>query len=171
MKINDDVSPDEDLVNKWRLAKGDLRVAVNARGKISHAVPAKLTIIKDLVRREILPRHYEIYGVGFLELQNAFRAPLKAKCSAVLLEQWGIGVSEGMAAGLYMNVRRQVGTPWVNLIEFLLETMERRKRHVMVKVERRKHEENTHEFTCCFERLVEIMDEEREKLSEVQKNI
>lgn len=159
MSENENVQVDEDLVNKWRVAQGDLRVALNARGKISHAIPLQLTIIKDLIRRGIFPYHYEIYGVGFLELQSAFRTPMKAKCSAVLLEQWGVGPSSGNAAGIYLNVCKMLGNVRVKKIEFLLENGERRKNFGAVwNGKERRKEDSLNEFAKHFERLIEIMD-------------
>lgn len=170
MQELENISSSEDLINKWRLAQGDLLVAVNAKGKISHAIPAKLTIIKELIRRGIFPYHYEIYGVGFLEMQNAFRGPIRAKCSAVLLEQWGIGVSSGQAAGLYLAVCRQLGKHRTARIEFLLEMVERRKKvNEIFYLNDRRQSESVEEFAKCFERLIEIMDAERAKLEEIEK--
>lgn len=171
MKPIEDITPDEDLVNKWRLAQGDLLVAVNGRGKISHAIPARLTIMKELIRKEQFPYHYEIYGMGFLELQNAFRSPMAAKCSSVMLEQFGIGASSGNASGLYLNACRLLGNKRVGQLEFLLGTMERRKKTLEVfKGIERRTEENMNEFSKCFERLIEIMDAEKERLAELAKN-
>ena len=169
-----DVSPEEDLINKWRLAKGDLIVVVNGKGKISHAIPSSLTIMKDFIRRGVFPYHYEIYGMGFLELQSAFRTPFKAKCSSVLLEQWGIGASAGKAATLYIDIGKILGNRRMRLIEFVLETRERRNLKnsgiVAIKKERRK-EDSIEDFAGCFEQLIEIMDKEKEKLLEESKNL
>lgn len=167
--MTDATTPDEDLVNKFRLAKGDLLVATNGRGKISHAIPSRLTVIKEYIRREVFPYHYEIYGMGFLELQNAFRSPTRAKCSSVLLEQWGIGASKGFAAAMYMGVCRKVGQRRIGQVEFFLETPERRKTNVAVKKDRRLSE-SLDDFDKSFIRLVEIMDEERERLKEIIEN-
>jgi len=164
LEHRDEISPDEDLVNKWRLAKGDLIVAVNGRGKISHAIPATLTILKDYIRKGVFPYHYEIYGVGFLELQSAFRTPMKAKCSSVLLEQWGIGESSGYAAGFYLNVRKAIGTYRAGLLGMTLENTERRKRRISV-IKERRNTLRAEEIADCFERLIEIMDEERNRIS------
>lgn len=170
-----EISPDEDLVNEFRLAKGDLMVVVNGRGKISHAIPAGLTIMKDLVRRGVFPYHYEIYGVGFLELQSAFRTPLRAKCSSVLLEQWGVGVSAGRAAGLYIDICKGLGNRRVGMLEFVLENRERRnlrnaKLAEAIEERRKDFSDGVEQMAECFERLVEIMDAEKERVLNESKN-
>ncbi len=150
-----DIDPSEDLITPARLAKGDLAVATNLRGKISRAIPANLTIAKELIRRRVFPYHYEIYGVGFLELRNAFRAPWAVRSSAVLLEQWGVGVSCSKANEVYENVCRRLGLRRIWVIEFVLEQMKDREdaqRHDMYK--------------DCFDHLIEAMDEERSKLQQ-----
>jgi hypothetical protein len=165
--VDEGISPDEDLINPWRRAKGDLLVVVNGRGKVSHAIPSNLTIIKELIRREVLPYHYEIYGVGFLELQSAFRTPFRAKCSSVLLEQWGVGASAGRAAAIYLNVCRALGDKKISRIEFVLETRDRRvsKKKFAGDLRReRRTEDAITEFCGCFERLIELMDKEKEEL-------
>ncbi len=150
----------EDLITKERLAKGDLEVAVNLRGKISRAIPANLTIIKELIRKRVFPYHYEIYGVGFLELRNAFRAPWASRSSAVLLEQWGFGVSNSRADSIYQSVCRQVGVEKMRVVEFVIESPKE-------KDDVEKHDE----YKNCFDKLVEAMDEERERVSlEREKN-
>lgn len=170
MKPIDEISPDEDLVNEWRRAQGDLLVAVNSRGKISHAIPLRLTIMKELIRKEFFPYHYEIYGYGFLELQNAFRSSSNAKCSSVLLEQWGVGVSNGNAATTYLTVCRLLGNKRIAQIQFMLETVERRKIKDGLVHKERRNEDSYNEYAKCFERLIEIMDLEKARLAEIAKN-
>lgn len=152
----DEIGPNEDLVSPERLAKGDLEVVRNARGKVCRAMPAAehLTIIKELVRRGVMPHHYEIYGVGFLELRTAFRAPWAVRSAAVLLEQWGKGVSVSSAGTIYLNVCKGLNYKRVGVVEHVLEErkeFERRDFHDVYKE--------------CFERLIELMDEEREKVN------
>lgn len=149
----EEISPDEDLVNSWRLAQGDLEVAKNARGKICRAIPARLTIVKELIRRGIFPFHYEVYGVGFLELRAAFRTPWAVRSAAVLMEQWGVGVSIGRADEVYENICRKMGKWRINVVEFVAteeKDAECLEHHVWYKE--------------CFERLVGIMDEERSRI-------
>lgn len=149
----EEISPDEDLVTPERLAKGDLEIAVNLRGKVSRAIPANLTIIKELIRRKVFPYHYEIYGVGFLELQAAFLAPWSARSSAVLLEQWGIGVSNSRASEVYQNVSRRIGGKRIEILKYVVEQAKEK--------EYRQHHEM---YKDCFEMLISIMDEERERI-------
>jgi hypothetical protein len=148
-----EISPDEHLITPERLAKGDLEVAHNLRDKISRAIPANLTLIKELVRRGVFPHHYEIYGVTFLELRAAFRSPWGVRSSAVLLEQWGIGMSVSKADNIYQHVCRALGTEKITIIEFVMERMK--------DVENKKHHGA---YRGCFEKLVETMDEERERI-------
>lgn len=150
-----EIPPDEDLITKARLAKGDLMVAKNLRGKVCRAIPMKLTLIKELIRRDVFPYHFEIYAVGFLELRNAFRAPWAVRSSAVLLEQWGVGISNSKADAIYQNVCRQVGIWRTGVIEFVVESG---KEHENIK-----HHEL---YQDCFARLVAAMDEQREKAKE-----
>ena len=158
MNPKDEISPDEDLINPWRLAQGDLEVAKNLKGKVSRAIPANLTIAKELIRRGVFPYHFEVYGHGFLELQNAFRAPWAAKCSAVLLEQWGAGVSNSLANEIYQTVYRKTGGKRIEVIRFAIEENKNRESEMGLLV-----------YKECFERLIEAMDEERERVSSEQK--
>lgn len=153
-----EISPNEDLISPHRFAKGDLMVARNMRGKISRAIPANLTLIKELIRRDIFPYHYEIYGVGFLELRTAFRSPWAVRSSAVLLEQWGIGLSNSKADAIYQNVCRSVGIWRTGVIEFVVESS-------------KEHENKVHHelYRDCFSRLIASMDEEREKAYEASR--
>lgn len=148
-----DIEPTQDLITPERLAKGDLHVVLNWRGKVTAAVPMKLSLVKELIRRGVIPYHYEVYGVGFLELRAAFRAPWNVRSSAVLLEQWGIGVSENKASGVYQNVYRRVGAYPISVIEFVLEA-------------NKESEDNSkHQvYKDSFEKLVSAMDEERDRL-------
>lgn len=150
------ISPDEDLVTKERLAKGDLEVVENQRGKISRAIPSdsQLTICRELVRRGVWPHHYGIYGDGFLELRNAFRAPWAARGCAVLLEQWGIGVSNSKANQIYLNIIRKLGRHRL-MIEAVLEQERAAERYFL-------HEK----YKDAIEVLVTLMDEERTKAEE-----
>lgn len=149
----EEITPDDDLITPERLAKGDLEVAKNLKGKINRAVPIQLTIIKELVRRRVFPYHYEIYGVGFLELRNAFRAPWGVRSAAVLLEQWGVGISNSKADSIYQEVCRKIGQERIHVIEFVVEEMNNRE-------EVCKHQD----YKKSFELLVAAMDEERERL-------
>lgn len=152
---SDEIPCDEDLVTPERLAKGDLEVAINLRGKISRALPSNLTIIKELIRRRVLPYHYEIYGVAFLELRAAFRAPWGVRSSAVLLEQWGVGVSSSRADEVYENVCKALGENKIKVVQYVLEEMKEK--------EHRNHHE---EYKDCFEILTQVMDAERQRIFE-----
>lgn len=146
----------EDLITPERLAKGDLQVARGAGGRVRLAIPAGLTIVKELVRRGVFPYHYEIYGVGFLELQNAFRAPWAPRSGAVLMEQWGVGVSAGAANEIYELVYRKIGTSRVIIVEQVVtypKEYEERSRHK--------------DYESAFEALCAAMDEERERANNV----
>jgi hypothetical protein len=142
---------DEDLVTEARLAKGDLLVVKNWRGRVIHAIPKNLTIIKELIRRRVFPHHYEVYGIGFMELRNAFRAPWAVRSSAVLMEQWGIGVSNSKATEIYQHVCRELGNRRIDIIEFVVEAS-------MDRLDQRKLDL----WKDSFERLIATMDEERE---------
>lgn len=153
MLDKNEILPTEDLVTPERLAKGDLEVAYNSRGKISRAIPVNYTIVKELIRRDIFPYYYGAYGDSFLELREIFHAPWRAKLSSVLLEQWGIGLSHTKAGDIYQNVCRGLGPRRVDTIVFLLE-------EVKEKENRTKHDF----YKECFELLTVLMDEEREKI-------
>lgn len=150
-----EIGPDEDLVTPQRLAKGDIKVVRNARGCISRAIPANLTIIKELIRRDIFPHYYEIYGVGFLDLQRAHRSPWAVRSSAVLLEQWGIGVSEGRAGDVYMAVMRIVPAGKLLIVEHVLSAPKEEERH-----------DRHQDYRNSFEHLIEVMDTEQQRLLE-----
>jgi hypothetical protein len=152
----DEISPNEDLVNEFRLAHGDLEVVRNARDKVCRAIPSdsQLTICRELVRRGVWPHHYGIYGDGFLELRNAFRAPWAARGCAVLLEQWGIGGSTSKANQIYLNVVRQLGRH-AAMLDVVLEAGRSAERHAL-------HDK----YKDAIEALVRLMDEERKKAQE-----
>ena len=143
----------EDLVNVWRMAHGDLEAVVNGRGFISRAVPVRLTIIKELIRRGIFPYHWEVYSIGFCELRNAFLSPWGVRSSAVLLEQWGVGVSTSRADSIYQAVARGLGARRSGLVQYLVEEPKEKEVRAAHSI-----------YKDCLERLVAIMDEEREKL-------
>lgn len=147
----------ENLVTAERLAKGDLEVAMNGKGLVSRAVPLRLTIIKELVRRGIFPYHFEVYGVGFMELRNAFRSPWAPRSAAVLLEQWGVGVSNSRGNEVYQVACRKLGVRRVSVVEFVVES-------------NKDHEDRRamEDYKDCFELLVEVMDEERSRIFEEQ---
>ncbi len=149
---DEDISPTEDLVTEERLAKGDLQAVRNWRNKVIAAVPLNLTIVKEMIRRGVFPYHYEVYGVGFLELQAAFRAPWNVRSSAVLLEQWGVGMSDSRAGDIYQNVFRKVGPKRIEVVEYVVS----RGKENMVP-------DWIGYYKECFDKLVEVMDEEREK--------
>jgi hypothetical protein len=151
----DEIDPSEDLISPERLAKGDLEVATNMRGKINRAIPANLTIIKELVRRGVWAYHMEIYGVGYIELRNCFRAPWTARSCAVLLEQWGQGVSRGIAGEIYQNVNRKLGKNAIGWIEYVVEEP------------KEKEDPRFHGvWEECFNRLIAAMDEEKKRIEE-----
>ena len=160
-----EISADEDLITPERRKKGDLDVALNLKGKVSRAIPAQLSVIKELIRRGTFPYHYEIYGVGFLELRNAFRAPWASRSSAVLLEQWGVGVSNSKADNIYQAVCRGLGVPRIELIIDTLERVERRKVKGAVGWKGGERRANRLELQkLAFDKLIELMDTEREEL-------
>lgn len=145
-----EITADEDLVNEWRRAKGDLEVAKNGKGNICLAIPANLTIVKELVRRRIFPYHYEIYGVGFLELRSAFRSPWAFRKMTGLVEQLGRGLSNSETEALYEIVCRRVGLRYIQVIEFVLEQP------------KEKEEKDHHNlYKESFDKLVTSMDEAR----------
>lgn len=163
------ISAEEDLITPERYAKGDLEVATNLKKKISRAVPMNLTIIKELIFKDVFPFHYEIYGVGFLELQASFRAPWRVRNSVALLEkealeQLGIAVSTSKASEMYQHVCKQLGKYKIDMLQFMMEYSENRKK--MDKEykgnERRRNRQD--EYKNCFEHLVGIMDAERERI-------
>lgn len=154
-----DIPPTEDLVLPERLAKGDLFYTKNLKGKINRAAQIDRSVIKELLRLEVLQFHHEIYGFGFLELRAAFRAPWAASSSAVLLGQWGIGISPSKAGEIYQNVCRGMRGRGLEVVQFALEGTKER----AWKYERGLYQEH-------FERLVSLMDEERERISREPKN-
>lgn len=149
------LGPDVDLVNRWRLAKGDLESAKNERKKVCLAVPLQLTIVKELVRRGIFPYHYEIYGVGFLELRSAFRSPWACRKMTGLVEQLGRGLSNSQVEAIYEIVCKKVGIERIQVVEFVLEQnkeLEHKKDHNL--------------YRDSFDRLVIAMDEARKEVAE-----
>ena len=153
------LSPEEDIVTPERVAKGDLDVRYNSKKKIDSAAVRDNVIIKELIRLRVLDTFHEIYGLSFLELRAAFRAPWAPKCSAVLLEQWGTGVSMSKATEIYQNVCREfLGGRGLEIIQYALE-MEISEENKIVRIA--KYSNGLYqEF---FEKLVGVLDAEREK--------
>lgn len=147
-------NPAEDLISEERLAKGDLVVTYNGRGKIKSAVPGHRYIIDRLVWGELLDYHHAVYGVGFLELRTAFRAPWATRISAVLLEQFGKGVSLSRATEIYQNVCNGFRGRGQAVVEYALET----------EVDSSPDRYGVGLYQEHFQRLVELMDQERERI-------
>lgn len=160
-KISEEIQADEDLITPERLVKGDLKITFNAKGKINSALPGERYLIEKLIEQEILDYHHKIYGMGFLELRAAFRSPWNAKCSAVLLERWGIGLSSSRAGEIYQNVCRGMLGRGLEVIQFALE-MEVEDTKVYQKYGAGLYQEH-------FDRLVELMDVERKRAQEEER--
>lgn len=161
----------EDLVNPWRMAKGDLIVAVNSRGKISRAIPQKMPIIKDLVERGVVPYHYEVYGIRFLELQLAFRSPWAIRRMEGLMEQLGVGLTNSQLDAMYQNTCRFIGPKRVLTVEFFMQGFERRK--IKLEDEYKGKNRRTEQKDKCrqvFEPLIEIIDSELRRIEEEKKS-
>lgn len=161
------IGPEEDLVNPFRLAKGDLSIKKNLKGKISYAGVVDKSIAKILLRNGVLQQHHEVYGLGFLELRNAFRHPWMPRSCAVMLEQWGIGASVGNATEIYQNVCRGMRGRGLEVVQYVMENEEdvAGRRLWAEKYSNGLYQEH-------FDRLVELMDAERERIfKEQQKNV
>lgn len=154
------ISSEEHLVTPERLAKGDLHVQYNAKGFIKAALPTDRYVVKRLVKNGLLEYHHEIYGVGFLELRAAFRAPWATRISAVLLEQFGVGVSLSRATEIYQNVCRGLRGRGIEILEYALELENARQDKYSVGL-----------YQEHFERLVQLMDEERERIYREQQAV
>jgi hypothetical protein len=78
----------------------------------------------------------------------------------VLLEQWGVGVSGGRADMVYQNVCRKIEMWRTGVIEFIVEND-------------KSHENKAHHelYKDCLSRLIDAMDEEREKAYEESRRI
>lgn len=158
------ISPEEDLLTPERAAKGDLIVKRNGKGYINGAVLIDRLIIKKLVYNGILEYHHEIYGVGFLELRAAFRSPWAARISAILLEQFGKGISISHATEIYQNVCRGIRGRGLEVIQFALEVEDELGEQI------RRYDVGL--YKEHFERLVGLMDNERERIyNETQQQI
>jgi hypothetical protein len=147
------ITADEDLVTPERLKKGDLWVGYNAKDNINKAAVNENTIIKFLVKNDILNHHHEIYGLGFLELQAAFRAPWATRSCAVLLEQWGTGTSVGRATEIYQNVCRGLLGRGLEVVQFALNETKLKSSTFSNGL-----------YQEHFEKLVAVMDAERERI-------
>ena len=157
------LGPEEDIVTPERVARGDLNVSYNSKGKINSAMVRDNVIIKELIRLRVLDTFHEIYGLSFLELRAAFRAPWAPKCSAVLLEQWGIGVSVSSATEIYQNVCREFwGSRGLEIIQYALEREIPIESPEQIKIDMIAKYSNGH-YQEFFEKLVTVLDEEREK--------
>jgi hypothetical protein len=161
-----ETSVDEDLITPERYAKGDLQVAFNTHGKISKAIPLELTIVKELIRRRIFPHHYEIYGTVFLELRAAFRSVNGCRSAAVLLEQWGIGVSENNALQMYQHVSRRMKKHEIDIVEYTMNKIERRLKTVFLAGGKERRTPYLENYRKTYDTLVVIIDEERKNLSD-----
>lgn len=145
------ISPEEDLVTPEREAKGDLETQRNMKGKISRAIVTDRAIIKRLVHLEWLEHHHEVYGMGFLELRLAFRSPWLERCYMALIQQWGINNSN--AGEIYQNVCRGMRGRGIQVVEHALENTY----EALTKYDKGLYQEH-------FDRLVLLMDEERERI-------
>ncbi len=143
----------ESLITDERLAKGDLRTVVNGKGFIKTAEPNERYIIEKLVRDEKLDYYHAIYGVGFLELRAAFRSPWATKISAVLLEQFGVGISLSRATELYQNVCRGMLGRGLEVVQFAMEMGTTHISSYSIQL-----------YQEHFQRLVDLMDEERRRI-------
>lgn len=154
---------DEDFITPERAGKGDYNVTYNKDGKIKSAVPKERYVVKELIKLGHLEAHHEIYGLGFLEIKTAYYAPWNAKRGAWILANWGHGVSVSDVAGIYQNVRRQLGKRGTACIEFALEAEifgedPGKVRDFLFK------EYSVGEYRGYFGKLVEQMDAERERI-------
>lgn len=145
----------EGIVTVERAAKGDLAVKWNVEGVVIDAVSLVRFVVNELIAREWLDIHHEAYGLGFLELRAAFRSPWAARSGAVLLEQWGIGMSAGIAASVYQTVSREIGGKGVEIVGYCMETP-------FVDVESLGRFSKGH-YQEYFDKLVVAMDTERER--------
>lgn len=151
--------PGEDLVTPERLAKGDIWVKKNLKDKISAAGWIDNSIVKKLVKIEVLQYFHEIYGLGFLELRLAFRAESLEKSFFVLLPAWACGVSGGRAIEIYQNVCRGMLGRGLKVVEFAMEQNADRIRQF-----------DNGLYVEHFDRLVELMDKERERIAAENRN-
>lgn len=161
------ISSDEDLITPERMAKGDLDTEENSKGFIRTAIPKKLFVIDKLIYNGLLEPHHEIYGVGFLELRSAFRAPWAARVSAILMEQFGKGVSISKATEIYQNICRGINSKGIEVIQYALEirgNKESETQSLLMRYEISIYQE-------YFNKLVSHMDEERERIYREQKEI
>lgn len=115
------IGADEDVVTPERMAKGDLSTTRNAKGKINGAAPHDKYVIDKLLKNGVLEHHHKMHGLGFLELRAAFCAPWAAKSSAILLAQWGAGVSLSRATEIYQNVTKRLLGKGTRVIQYALE--------------------------------------------------
>lgn len=166
----DDILSTEDLITPERRAKGDLQVAYNRRGKVSQAIPVNLTIVKELIRCKRFPHYYEIYGIGLLELRAAFLAPWRARNSVALLEsdaleQLGIRVGDSGATEMYHFLCKNFGMKNINIIQWVVESPERRSARLRVGVLKERRHDRLDLFCNCFDLLVQLMDDERDRIS------
>lgn len=153
--ITEWLDEDIDRVNRFRLAQGDLEVAKNSKKKICVAIPNSLTIVKHLVSKGIFPYHYEIYGVGFLELRSAFRSPWAFRKMTGLVEHLGRGLSNSQVEVIYEKVCKKTGLDHILVVEYLMDTMAPKD---MIGQDPR--------WKDSFERLIVAMDESRREAEE-----
>jgi hypothetical protein len=145
----------ENLVTPERLAKGDLWVKKNLKDRIVLANVLDRSVVEKLVKTEVLQHHHKVYGAGYLDLQRAFRSPWHPRSCAVLLAQWGIGTSLGEATEVYQNVCRGMLGRGIEIVEFAMESSD-------TVVNLRKYSNGLYQEH--FDRLVELMDKERERV-------
>lgn len=143
----------EDLITPERLKKGDVRIKLNARSKISWAAQVDASVVRELIKLEWLERHHEIYGLGYLELRTAFRSPQLEKSCAVLLAQWGKGISNSRAGEIFQNVTRGMTAKGIVVVTHACEQHKSK----IGNYEKGVYQEH-------FERLAGLMDEERDRV-------
>lgn len=165
MKASEEIdTAKESLITPERLAKGDLEVAINGRGMIVRAIPIRLTIVKDLIKSRKFPNHFEIYGIGFLEMKAAYLAPFRARSSVAYLdkaalEQLGINTTPTETVELYRYVNRAMGVAKTNVIQWIVETEERRNPKNNKQFLKERRTDQVENYKICFEKLVNVMDE------------
>lgn len=161
-----EISCTEDIITPERAAKGDLKISYNRYGKISDATPIDKFVIRELIRIGVMDKLHEIYGLGFLELRAAFRSPWNVKSGAVMLAQWGKGISTSQAGAIYQNVCRGIKGRGIEVIEYAMECdytlLEGGRSKCVALYDNGLYKEH-------FEKLIELMDSERERAFEESK--
>lgn len=105
----------ESLITEERAAKGDLKLTYHEntfqnRAYVTHAEPARISLVAFLVREDVLYPEAEQHAARHLDMRRAFLAPVGHGFNRLYFsaEEWG-GTGGGSLEEDYQTVQRAIG--------------------------------------------------------------